>query len=116
MFLGVPVDEPDDVLIYGHSLAFKYVQQSDDASAAEIVDRPWKTQWHHYIRVRDAHFLPGTLGEGVSLNALIHHSLIDSSATGYLLLEASSLPFAFVERLGAMGALTLLRISLRKGE
>ena len=40
MFLGVPVDEPDDVLIYGHSLAFKYVQQSDDASAAEIVDRP----------------------------------------------------------------------------
>ncbi len=39
----------------------------DDATDAEIIDRPFKARWPHYVRVHGGHFLNGRLEEGISL-------------------------------------------------
>lgn len=71
MYLGRMMKQPDDILIFGRALAMAHVPGRDDATDADKKQRSWKAKWPHYIRLRDPEFLAGTLGNGVSLNALM---------------------------------------------
>jgi hypothetical protein len=71
MYMGRLVKSPDDIQIFGRAIGLRYVDGRDDASPAEIAERPWKAQWPHYVRVYNAEFIDGTLGDGVSLNVLM---------------------------------------------
>jgi hypothetical protein len=71
MFMARLVKDPADILIYGRAIGMQHVEGRDDASAADIALRPWKTIWPHYVRVHHAEFVAGTLANGVSLNALM---------------------------------------------
>lgn len=78
MFMGRVVQEPNDILIYGRSIAMAHMPWRDDATPADIAKRPWKKDWPHYVRVHHAEFVDGTLANGVSLNALME--ALDSDA------------------------------------
>lgn len=71
IFIGRLVQEPNDILIFGRAIGTKHVPGRDDATEADIKLRSWKAQWPHYIRVRDAEFVAGPLGNGISLNELM---------------------------------------------
>lgn len=71
MFIGRLVQEPNDILIFGRAVGTKHVPKRDDATEVDIKLRSWKAQWQHYIRVRDAEFVAGALGNGISLNELM---------------------------------------------
>ena len=65
------VRDPDDIIIYGRATGFRHVPDRDDANKDEIRTTGWKKDWPHYIRVRDAVFVAGTLAEGISLNKMM---------------------------------------------
>jgi hypothetical protein len=71
MFIGRLVKEPNDIMIFGRAIGFRHIPGRDDATLSDIKRRHWKKEWPHYIRVRDAEFISGTLKDGVSLNALM---------------------------------------------
>jgi hypothetical protein len=71
MFMGKLVKEPNDILIYGQAIALAHVQGRDDATDADIKLRPWKATWPHYVRVHQARFVAGSLGNGVSMNQMM---------------------------------------------
>ncbi len=71
IFMGWFVEEPNDILVYGRAAGMQHVPGRDDATDADVKLRPWKVKWPHYIRVRNAEFLGGTLSNGVSLNRLM---------------------------------------------
>jgi hypothetical protein len=48
-----------------------YEEGRDDASPEDAAQRPWLARWSHFIRVHDAEFVDGVLGDGVSLNELM---------------------------------------------
>ncbi len=60
-----------DIVVFGRAVALRYVEGRDDADAADLVLRPWKRRWPHYVRVRDGAFLAGTLADAVSLGELM---------------------------------------------
>lgn len=55
-----------------------HVRGRDDASPADIKERPWKEKWCHYARVHHAEFLNGTMGDGISLNDMMSELKSDS--------------------------------------
>ncbi len=71
MFMARLVKDPADILIYGRAIGMRHIESRDDASAADIALRPWKSIWPHYVRVHHAEFVAGTLANGISLNALM---------------------------------------------
>jgi len=71
MFMGYLVSGPPDILVYGRAIARVYEEGRDDASPEDIALRPWLQRWPHLIRVHDAEFVGGTLGNGVSLSELM---------------------------------------------
>ena len=71
MFIARLVHGPNDIIIYGRAVAMEYESGRDDATPADIVLRPWKETWPHYIRVHHAQFVSGNLTNGVSLGELM---------------------------------------------
>lgn len=71
IFMGHLVKGPNDIVVYGRAVARAYEEGRDDASGEDLGMRPWLERWPHFIRVRDAEFVDGTLAEGVSLGELM---------------------------------------------
>ena len=71
MFMGHLVEGPNDILVYGRAVAWGYEEGRDDAGGEDIALRPWLERWPHFIRVHDAEFVDGRLGDGVSLSELM---------------------------------------------
>jgi len=71
MYFGRFVHSPNDILVYGRGVGRRYVEERDDALAAEIRLRRWKRDWPHYIRVNDPVYVRGALSDGISLNKLM---------------------------------------------
>jgi hypothetical protein len=71
MFMGHLVAGPNDIVVYGCAIAMAYEEGRDDASPEDVARRPWLARWSHFIRVRDAEFVDGVLGNGASLNELM---------------------------------------------
>jgi hypothetical protein len=71
MFIGRLVAEPNDTMIYGRAVGMQHVPGRDDATPEEIAERPWKTNWPHYVRVHHSEFLAGNIGDGVPLSELM---------------------------------------------
>ncbi|HWO83939.1 MAG TPA: hypothetical protein VNM38_09165 [Solirubrobacterales bacterium] len=71
MFMGQLVRGPDDIVVYGRAVARAYEEGRDDAGAEDVARRPWLERWPHFIRVRGAEFVEGTLVDGVSLGELM---------------------------------------------
>lgn len=71
MYIARLTEQPNDIRIFGRAIGMAYVDGRDDASAADIARRPWRTTWSRYVRVYQAEFLAGTMTNGVSLNALM---------------------------------------------
>ena len=49
----------------------RHMPGRDDATAADLQLRSWKTKWPHYARVHHPEFVAGSLANGVSLNRLM---------------------------------------------
>lgn len=71
MFMARLVSEPVDIRVFGRAIAMEHRPGRDDATAGDIVARPWKERWPCYIRVHDAEFINGAMGDGVSLYQLM---------------------------------------------
>jgi hypothetical protein len=71
MFMGRLIEDPIDVMIYGRAIAKRYEEDVDDAVEADFRTREWRRKFPHYIRVREAEFMGGTLTQAVSLNELM---------------------------------------------
>lgn len=71
MFMGRMTHSPNDTLIFGRAIGLAHVDERDKASAEDLLVRPWKSEWPHYIRVHHAEFIAGQLSDGISLNALM---------------------------------------------
>ncbi|ROZ76103.1 phospholipase D family protein [Ramlibacter sp. WS9] len=71
MYISRLIRNPNDSLIFGRARALRHDDARDIASASEIARRPWKKDWPRYIRVHHAEFVAGSIGNGVSLSALI---------------------------------------------
>jgi hypothetical protein len=69
--MGRLVSGPEDIRVFGRAIALEHRPGRDDASPEDISVRPWKARWPCYIRVRDAQFIDGELGDGVSLCELM---------------------------------------------
>jgi hypothetical protein len=81
VFIGRLTRNPDDIRIFGRAIGMAYREDRDDATEADIIQRPWKERWPHYIRVHHAEFVDGSIGNGVSLNKLMDKLGTDSFAT-----------------------------------
>jgi hypothetical protein len=80
LFMGRLMENPKDIIVYGRAIGLRHVPGRDEASAAEIALRGWKATWPIYVRVHHAEFVAGTLGNGVSLSALMGELRSDSFA------------------------------------
>jgi hypothetical protein len=70
MFMSRLVANPSDIVIYGRGVGSAHVPGRDDATAADITRRPWKSRWPYYIRIHDPEFIAGSLRNGISLTDL----------------------------------------------
>jgi hypothetical protein len=71
MYVARLTEHPNDIRIFGRAVGMAHVDGRDDASAADISQRPWRNEWSRYVRVHQAEFVAGTMANGVSLNALM---------------------------------------------
>ncbi len=78
MFIARLVKDPGDILIFGRAVGSKHMPGRDDATDADIALREWKPKWPHYIRVRDAEFIAGKIGNGISMTELMETFKHDS--------------------------------------
>ena len=81
IYFGRLVRDPNDIRVFGRAIGMAHVPGRDDASQAEIAQRPWKEQWPRYLRVHDAEFVSGAMENGVSLNELMDALKADSFAS-----------------------------------
>jgi hypothetical protein len=71
LYMAHMVGDEDDIMIHGRALAVRQHDRTlDIASASERAVRPWKEKWPYYVRVHEAEFLRGTIGDGISLNQM----------------------------------------------
>jgi len=70
-----------DIRIFGKATGLAHVPGRDEATPLEMEDHEWKRKWSNYIRVHDAQFVAGDLGNGVSLNELMEALGNDSFAS-----------------------------------
>lgn len=70
MFIGrlTRQDGDNDIRIFGRAWACAHEPGFDDATWTDIARRDWRKTWPHYVRVRNAEFVNGTMANGVSLN------------------------------------------------
>ena len=81
MFISRLTDEPG-TRIFGRAVAIRHRDDGrDDVTKEELERRPWKDRWPHYVRVHDAEFLDGTLGNGVLLRDLMEDLKEDAFAS-----------------------------------
>jgi hypothetical protein len=73
IFMARVMRAPNDYRIFGQALALAHRPGIDVIEPLEIHQTPRLANWPHYIRVYEPRFLDGTLGDGVSLNALMQH-------------------------------------------
>jgi hypothetical protein len=71
LFLARLVADPNDILVFGRATGMRHRDERDDASEADIAQRPWKARWPHYVRVHHGQFVRGPLANGVSLERLM---------------------------------------------
>lgn len=71
LFVGRLVRDPNDTMIFGRAIGRAHRPGNDEATPAEIADRPFKKNWPNYIRVHRGEFVAGTLDNGVSLSELM---------------------------------------------
>ncbi len=71
IFFGRLSKDPNDTLIFGRAIGLRHVDGRDDVSPDELIARPWKRHWPHYVRVHHGEFVSGTIDNGISLNALM---------------------------------------------
>ncbi len=81
IFMGRLTRDPKDIRIFGQAIGTAYEEGRDDASEAEIGKQDWRKKYSRYIRVHHAQFVEGTIGNGVSLNALMQEFNADSFAS-----------------------------------
>jgi hypothetical protein len=81
MYIARLTEQPNDIRIFGRAIGMAYVDGRDDASAADISRRPWRTTWSRYVRVHQAEFVAGTMANGVSLNDLMDDLGADAFAS-----------------------------------
>lgn len=62
---------PSDYAIFGKAEAIRHVPGRDEASDEEMEQRDWKETWPLYIRVKNAQFLDGVMGNCPLLYELI---------------------------------------------
>ncbi len=67
IFIARITKEPNDIRVFGRATGLQHVPGRDDATPDDIKLRKWKLQWPHYIRVHNAEFVAGTMGNGISL-------------------------------------------------
>jgi PLD-like domain len=84
LFAARLVNEPNDTLVFGRAIGLAHIAGVDDATEAEIADRPWKARWPHYIRVHHAEFVAGPLANGVPLSQLMDSLGADAFVTTQL--------------------------------
>jgi len=70
--MGRYVEAPDDVLIFGRAHGMQHVDGRDQASRADLEERPWKKDWPVYIRVINPEFIDGQFSHGVPLSKLMN--------------------------------------------
>ena len=80
MYIARLTEQPHDIRVFGRAVGMAYVDGRDDASAADIAQRPWRSDWSRYIRVHHAEFVAGTMANGISLNALMDELGADAFA------------------------------------
>lgn len=71
MYLAVMTDDPDDHLVHGRAAGLAYVAGRDDATPDDIELRFWREEFPRYIRVHEAEFVAGVVGNGVKLSDLM---------------------------------------------
>lgn len=71
IYMARMTNNPCDYAIFGKAEAIKFVDGRDEASEAEIIERPWKKEWPIYLRVTNPIFMDGTMGDCVLLYDLI---------------------------------------------
>ena len=71
MFMARLVKNPVDIIIFGRGIGMAYRDGLDDATAEDLVKRPWKADWPRYIRVHNAEFIDGTFKNGIPLSELM---------------------------------------------
>ncbi|MGA2795578.1 MAG: phospholipase D family protein, partial [Roseiarcus sp.] len=72
MFVSRLTKDPNDIRVFGRAIGLKHVPDRDDATKQDVKRREFFfAKWPHYIRVRRAEFLAGSLANGVSLNGLM---------------------------------------------
>ena len=81
IFMGRFTRNPNDIRVFGRAIGMKYEPGRDDATVADITQRPWKKNWSRYIRVHHGEFVAGTMENGISLNELMDTLLADSFAS-----------------------------------
>lgn len=81
LFISRLTGDPADIRVFGRAVGLRHVPGRDDATPADIALRSWKASWPHYIRVHQAEFVAGSLGNGVSLNELMDALGLDSFAS-----------------------------------
>ena len=81
MFISRLTDEPG-IRIIGRAVAIRHrADGRDDVAKEELERRPWKHRWPHYVRVHDAEFLDGVLGNGIPLRDLSGRLGVDAFAS-----------------------------------
>lgn len=71
IFIARLTENPNDIRIFGRAVGMKHQPGRDDATEADMVRRPWKSDWPRYVRVHHAEFVAGTMSNGVSLDELM---------------------------------------------
>lgn len=75
------VKNPNDIIVYGRAKGKQHIPVDDDATTKEKTDKEWKTQYPHYIRVKNPEFLDGCLMNGISLSELMEELKADAFAS-----------------------------------
>ncbi len=78
IFMARMTNNPYDYAIFGKAAALKYTEGRDRASKKEIAERPWKSNWPIYLRVKNPVFINGTMADGILLSDLLSKFDYDS--------------------------------------
>lgn len=82
---------PNNYAIFGKGEAIRFVDGRDEASKADIKERPWKETYPLYLRVKKCTFINGSLGDCVLLYDLIEALGAKSFPTTQMDLDIGSL-------------------------
>ncbi len=81
VFIGRMTKRPNDVFIYGRAIACRHNPSEDRATKEDIKRKNWMADYSQFIRIHDAQFLSGKVGDGIRLSHLIETLETDAFAT-----------------------------------